>query len=129
MKNMRKNRAAIALFAVAGVLFVFNGTFLAQAKNVDTKKLYTEIAGDYEFDAQGQVLIGTFFVEEGMLYGGPEGEKPEKLDPVEGEELKFTIDMPQALYEVTFYRDDSGMITKCIVSADGMEMEGIKIKK
>jgi len=127
MQNMRKNRAAVLLFAVAGLFLVMNGTFYAQ--KVDSKKLYAEIAGDYEFDMQGQVMVVTFYVEEGKLFGAPEGEDTEEVVPVEGEALKFTIDVPQALYELTFVRDESGKIFKCLVSANGMEMEGIKIKK
>ncbi len=106
---------------------------IAQEK-VDMQKIYKEIAGDYEMEdpGSGEVQIITFFIEDGELYGGPEGETPEVIEPVEGETLKFTASTPDGQeFELTFNRDeDTKKIISCTLSvpAMGMELEMKKIK-
>ena len=98
----------------------------------DKAKLYAEIAGDYEFDLEGQVTIITFLVEDGALFGTQEGnpEPPTSLDPVEGKELAFeATNEGGQFYEISFSRDEDGKITKCLIITQGMEIEGVKIKK
>lgn len=98
----------------------------------DNAKLYAEIAGDYEFDLEGQVTIITFLVEDGVLLGTQEGDPdpPTPLDPVEGKELAFEATGEDGqFYEISFSRDEDGKITKCLIITGGMEVEGVKIKK
>jgi hypothetical protein len=97
----------------------------------DKTKLYNEIAGDYEFEVEGQILVIVFSVEDGVLYGDTEGDPgpPSEIEPVEGKELEFTATGTDGnLYEITFSRDEEGKITKCLLSVMGMELEGVKIK-
>ncbi|MCK7478202.1 MAG: hypothetical protein M0C28_12930 [Candidatus Moduliflexus flocculans] len=63
----------------------------AQDKPVDMKKLIAEIVGDYEFSAQGQILLVTFSEQDGKLFGAPPGETPEEIHPVEGKPLCFDV--------------------------------------
>ena len=94
------------------------------------EKKYADIVGDYEFEMEGQVMIVTFWVEEGKLWGAPEGEEPAELEPVEGTPLHFEINTPDGQYfELEFVKDDSGKVAKCLVDMMGMAMEGVKIKK
>ena len=88
--------------------------------------------GDYEFDAEGQVMIITFLVEDGALYGNQEGDPdpPTPLDPVEGKELEFEATNTNGqFFEISFSRDEDGKITKCLIITMEMEVEGVKIKK
>ena len=100
------------------------------ASVVAQDKKYADIVGDYEFDMEGQVMLVSFWVEEGQLWGGPEGQEAAVLEPVEGKPLNFEINTSDGQYFVLeFVKDDSGKVVKCLVDAMGMEMEGVKIKK
>ena len=121
-------KSILVLVCFALLLFGLNISSYSQ----DKAKLYAEIAGDYEFDLEGQVTIITFLVEDGALYGTQEGnpEPPTSLDPVEGKELAFeATNEGGQFYEISFSRDEDGKITKCLIITQGMEIEGVKIKK
>lgn len=98
----------------------------------DKAKLYTEIAGVYEYEYEGQVVTIIYSVEDGALYGNTEGnpEPPSLLEPVEGKELEFTTTGDDGnFYVISFSRDEEGKITKSLLSTQGIEIEGKKIKK
>jgi len=123
---VRVLRKTSAILTVA--LFVFGASLFAFHQE-DAEQKYAHLIGDYEFDMQGQVTVVSFWVEDGKFWGAPEGETPEELVPVEGEDLKFEINTADGqLMELEFVKDDSGKVTKCIVAMMGMEMEGVKIK-
>jgi len=116
------------LFCFSLVLFGLSVTAFAQ----DKTKLYEEIAGDYEYVYEGQVIIISYSVEDGILYATQEGdpEPPSRLDPVEGKELEFeTTGGDGNLYVISFSRDQEGKITKSILATMDIEIEGVKIKK
>lgn len=93
------------------------------------EKKYADIVGDYEFDQDGQIMLGSFWVEEGQLWGGPEGQEAAVLEPVEGKPLHFEVDAGGQIVELEFVKDDAGKVVKCLVDLGGMIMEGVKIKK
>ena len=101
----------------------------AQDKPVDMKKLIAEIVGDYEFAPQGQILLVTFSEQDGKLFGAPPGETPEEISPVEGKPLCFDVTLADSgdYYELQFVRNDKGVIDKCIMSVQGMVVEGAKV--
>lgn len=103
----------------------------AQDKPVDMKKLLAEIVGDYEFSLQGQSLLVQFTEVEGKLFGAPPGETPEQIMPVEGKALCFDVTLAQsgAYYQLEFVRNDKGVIDKCVMTVQGMVVEGLKIIK
>jgi hypothetical protein len=110
-----------------GLVFVLST--LSSAAIVQEKK-YAEIVGDYEFEFEGQVMVISFWEEDGVLWGAPEGETPESIDPVEGKPLNFEVTVEGGqFYELEFKKDESGKVTKCIMQVQGMELEGIKLKK
>ena len=126
---MIKNTKKLALICMCFVLILsgLNVTALAQ----DKTKLYTEIAGEYEYDLEGQAIIIIYTVEDGKLYGSSEGDPgpPSLLEPVEGQELAFTATGDDGnLYEISFSRDADGKITKSLLATQGIEIEGVKIK-
>lgn len=119
------------LTCLAFTLSVFSIPGLAQEKTEATEKLLKEIAGNYEFEYQGEYIVFVFTQENGNLLGAPEGEAAEILEPVEGEEMTFLGYAPDgAEYRFKFARDEGGELTKCTVSvpAMGLEVEGAKIK-
>jgi hypothetical protein len=103
----------------------------AQDKPVDMKKLIAEIVGDYEFALQSQILLVTFSEQDGRLFGAPPGETPEEISPVEGKPLCFDVTLADSgdYYELQFVRNDKGVIDKCVMSVQGMVVEGAKVIK
>jgi hypothetical protein len=103
----------------------------AQDKPVDLKKLIAEIVGDYDFSFQGQSLFVQFIEQDGKLFGAPPGETPEEIHPVEGKPLCFDVTVAASgdYYELQFVRNDKGVVDKCVMSVQGMVVEGMKIIK
>ncbi len=126
----RITKGMLAVFVLCLFLSSLAVSAPIQEKQVDTKKLYEEISGKYEFFMEGQVLNISFFVKDGTLYGNVEGDDEEvELEPVELENLSFeTTDMDGIFYEITFSRDEDKKITKCLILSEGMELEGTKIE-
>jgi len=111
----------LTLFVLSASLFAFY--------QEDAEKKYAPLVGDYEFDMQGQIMVVSFWVEDGKLVGAPEGETPEELEPVEGEDLKFEMNTADGQFlELEFIKDEAGKINTCIVVTMGMELEGVRIK-
>ncbi|MBN1938094.1 MAG: hypothetical protein JW843_00810 [Candidatus Aminicenantes bacterium] len=120
-----------AAFAAGAVLIAFLG-LPAAAQTKPTQETYKleELTGDYEFTAEGDTLYVRFFVDNGKLWGAPPDETPEELNPVKDKPLCFDV-MVQGTeyYFLKFIRNDQGEIDTCIMSVQGMEITGKKIKK
>ena len=135
MQKIFKKSLIGFMLCFAFMLFTFNTISFAQEKKQEKKvdaKLLAEIAGNYEFEYQGQVIVFVFSVEDGKLIAAPEGEVQEVIEPAEGEEMTFVGISPDGEeYQFKFARDDEGKITKCTASvpAMGLELEGVKIKE
>jgi hypothetical protein len=133
--NKRFSDAPIALLVLvllaAPVLAQVAAPPAAQDKPVDMKKLIAEIVGDYDFSFQGQSLLVQFIEQDGKLFGAPPGETPEEIRPVEGKPLCFDVTVAASgdYYELQFVRNGQGVIDKCIMSVQGMVIEGSKIEK
>jgi len=130
MKKIFNFHVLFVISSLALVLFVCNAASFAQEKT-DAQKLYGEIAGDYEFEYEGQVEIITFFVEDGVLKGrDSDDDEGDPLEPVEGKELEFEVTSDEGqFFEIIFSRDESGKLTQCLLKTMGMEIPGVKIKK
>ncbi len=122
-------------FALAAVAALLACVFAAaawgqqanpQAKPADVKKLLQEIAGDYDFDLQGQPMTVTFFEKDGVLYGAPPGETPEAIQPSVDSPLKFTVAPNGNFMELEFFRNEKKVIDKCVIKTQGMELAGTK---
>ena len=110
----RISRKAMAILTL--VLFVLSASLFAYFQE-DAEKKYAHLVGDYEFDMEGQLMVVSFWVEDGKLMGAPEGETPEELEPVEGEDLKFEINTADGQFmELEFVKDESGKVTEHIVT-------------
>ena len=129
MEKMFKGSVFRIVIGMTLLIFLFNGISVSQEKKAETKKIFKEIAGKYEFSWEGESTIITFRIEEGKLIGAPEYEETVVLEPKEGEELKFQSTTPDGtIVEFEFIRDEKGKITKCLIIAMGMELEGKRIK-
>jgi hypothetical protein len=102
------------------------------AKPADPAKILAEVSGTYDFDIQGQAMAIGFFVQDGKLFGQPEGESAEQLLPMKGDNpLKFdvTVAANGQYYEIEFGRDEKGLVDKCTMRTQGMEVLGKKRAK
>ena len=134
MKNMhfKAAMAFLAIVCLAGSLAAQTAAKpAAQAKPVDMKKLLAEIVGDYDFSLEGQSLLVQFTEQDGKLFAAPPGETPEQISPVEGKPLCFDVTVAASgdYYVLQFVRNDKGVIDKCIMTVQGMTIEGTKIVK
>ncbi len=127
MKNIYK---VFFSFLLCFILTISLTAAVTAQEKADKEKLFKEIAGEYEFDAEGQIIVITFLIEDGKLMGMQEGsDELAELEPVEGEELEFMIITPDGQeFEAQFVRDEkTKKIKKCILVVDGMEYEGTRI--
>ena len=126
---MRTSKSILSLFVLCLFLASLAVSAPVQEKQVDTKKLYEEIAGKYEFYVEGQVTVISFYVKEGELYGtSGDGSEEVLCEPVDLETMSFeATDMGGQFFEIQFSRDEDKKITKCVILTEGMEVEGTKI--
>lgn len=121
---MSAKHTFVIVVAFVFVVSALNSTAIAQEKK------FAEIVGDYEFDYEGQVMVISFWEEDGVLWAAPEGETPEALDPVEGKPLNFEVTVSGGqFYELEFKKDESGKITTCVLQTQGIVIEGMKLNK
>lgn len=113
------------------LLTLFSGQAPAQEKSEDPIKLFNEIAGDFEFEYEGEYMIFIFTVEDGKLMCAPEGETPEVMEPLAGQEMTFfAFDPDGTEYNFKFTRNEEGDLSKCTVTvpAMGIEVTGTRIR-
>lgn len=134
--NKRSTAVPMALLVLGLLVFpaaaqVAAPQAAASGKPVDMKKLVADIAGEYSFEVQGETLLIQFTDRDGTLYGAPPGEPEELLSPVEGKPNCFDVTVADSgeYFFLEFVRNDKGVIDKCILTAQGMTVEGFKIVK
>jgi len=130
MKKAHKTFAA-ALAAGVFLLTLFALPAAAQTKPAPATYKLEELAGDYEFVAEGQTLLVRFFVDKGKLFGAPPDETPEEMLPAKDKPMCFEVTVAASgeYYFLKFVRNDQGEIDTCVMSVQGMEITGKKIKK
>ena len=132
MKKSNRLFSIGSIALLAFILLALPAQTIPANQSLD-EKLLNEMAGDYEFEYQGQSIVFVFSADNGNLMGAPEGETQEIIDPVEGEPMKFTAFDPNGNeWKFQFKRDDEGQITLCLVTIDAMgitDLEGHKIIK
>lgn len=129
----KRNLFAIGSIVLLGFLMISQPVQSFDSGQTPREKLIQEIAGDYEFEFQGQYVVMSFSADGETLMGAPEGEVQEIMDPVEGEPMKFTAFDPNGNeWKMEFKKDEEGKITLCLITVDAMgiaDLEGHKIKK
>ncbi|MFA9454755.1 MAG: hypothetical protein ACERK6_12670 [Candidatus Aminicenantaceae bacterium] len=134
MTNSRKYFLKTVAVGLMGLSMVLSAAALdpsiIQDKKIDPQ-LLDQIAGNYEFEYQGQFMVFVFTVEDGNLMGAPENETPDTLEPMVDKETTFLGYSPDgAEYQFAFKKDADGKYTICVVNIPdmGMEVEGVRIK-
>ena len=79
MANIIKKSAFSIFVFIMAVSLVFSATCFSQEKKVDTKNLYEEIAGYYEFETPDETLRVTFWVENGVLKAKEEDDPDDEI--------------------------------------------------
>jgi len=123
---------AARIIALGAVLALIAGAAAAAAQTApptkpdEAKKIMQEIAGDYDFEIQGQIITVNFFEKDGVLYGAPVGQPPEVMTPAPDSPLKFSTSPNGQLYELEFKRNDKKVIDRCLLRVMGEEALGAK---
>jgi len=123
----KKALVVLCFLLAAGQLF--SPWSIAQAKS-DAQKAYAEIAGNYEFQVEGQTMVLVFFVKDGVLLAKSQLEVEEvEIKSIDLAQLKFEATNERGqYYELVFLKDEAGKIAKCKVTTMGVELEGTRIK-
>ena len=96
----------------------------------DNLTLLKNIEGEWEYVAGYDVLMVKFFVEDGVLKGAEVGdERAVDCEQDENNKMLFRGYTPDGeAFEVEFYKDDEGNITRSKLIIGYNEVEGTKIK-
>jgi hypothetical protein len=106
--------------------------FSQQRKNEEKRlQVYHEIAGDYRFIIEEKTVHVSFYVQDRYLMGKRENESEGiVLQRIEGNPMEFKFRSPDGyVYELRFLRDENGTIEKCLMSKEGEEYKGLKVKE
>lgn len=97
--------AACILMALAPIVFL-------QGKNADTRKLYEELAGRYQFDREGIPVVLLVYVNEGILMVDEPHFPHARMEPVDLSKLEFKSQHGNGLYKFRFLRGKQGKIAE-----------------
>lgn len=123
--------AVLAVAALTLAIGVLGAQAAGQQKKVDAVKLYQEIAGNYDFEFQGQSLSLSFLEKDGKLWGGNRGDEADlvEIKPLDLEAMKFeAYNREGQYYEIVFGRDENKKITTCTLKTGGIEVAGVRVK-
>ena len=130
VENIRKKMINFSLIlAILAVVFP-SAEVSAQDEIAEAKKIYLEVAGDYAFTVDEGTFLITFSVRDGSLIGYDHDDGEEViLKPVDLEKLEFETENYESVYFfLKFYRDDEGKVTRMRITANGLEIEGDRVK-
>ncbi len=132
MKDNKLTLMIYVLLAITLMVFFTTNSYAQEKKEItaaERQKVFEEIAGDWEFDMMGEIMVVNFYIEDEKLYGIPEMEaESAEIVPVEGTLYEFTADTGGGnIFELTFKKDEEGKMTLCDMAGQGMEMTGTKI--
>ena len=130
VENIQKKSIFLSIIFVILTVVLPSGTVSAQDEKADTVKIYSEVAGDYAFTVDEGTFIITFFERNGSFIGYDQDDGEEViLKPVDLEKLEFeTANSENVYFFLKFYRDDEGKVVKMRLSANGIELEGDRVK-
>jgi hypothetical protein len=130
VENIRKKIINLSLILVILALVFPTAAVSSQDENTEAKKIYSEVAGDYAFTVDEGTFIITFFERNGSLIGYDHDDGEEViLKPVDLEKLEFeTANSESVYFFLKFYRDDEGKVVRMRLSANGIELEGDRVK-
>ena len=128
-----KKRILLSFLILTAVL-ICSISYAQEKEKADTKKLYSEIAGNYELNIGTRMLPFEIILKEGTLLFDAKvpGLDPEKMIPVKDKELTFeSIDPNGNEVSFKFTKNEKGKITGCTVYIPAMnaEAEAVKLEK
>jgi hypothetical protein len=106
------------------------GLLLAQEVNPGGGELldYAPLVGDYEFYIDDNYVLLSFYLENGRFYGGEPGtDESLVLTPVNPDHLTFLAEDEKARYFHKFLRDETGVVTGCILELNDSEYAGMRL--
>ncbi len=125
------SRLAVGQILLVWAAFFFFTMGASPLDQADAQKIYSSLAGTYEFTYEGQSLTIVFLVKDGKLYGREESDSEEaEIKPLDLDALKFetTVQSTGQYYEIVFSRDESGKLNKCRLVTGGIEVDGVRVK-
>ena len=130
MENIQKKLLVLSLILMISAVALPSPTVSAQDEIAEANKIYLEVAGDYAFTVDEGTFIITFFERNGSFIGYDQDDGEEViLKPVDLEKLEFeTANSESVYFFLKFYRDDEGKVVKMRLSANGIELEGDRVK-
>ncbi len=130
MENIQKKLLVLSLILMISAVALPSPTVSAQDEIAEANKIYSEVAGDYAFTVDEGTFIITFFERNGSFIGYDQDDGEEViLKPVDLEKLEFeTANSENVYFFLKFYRDDEGKVVKMRLSANGIELEGDRVK-
>jgi len=97
---------------------------------------YAALCGEYLFDLSaidsGSLNVKAFFENGQFFLQSSRSETPDVLTPVEGKEMKFTLDDPdEGRWDIEFMKNDAGKVTRLhlVNTGLGLDITGDKIEK
>ncbi len=96
-------------------------------ENVDTAKLYEELAGRYQFDRGGTPIVLLVYVNEGVLLVDEPRFPHARMEPVDLDKLEFRANHENGLYKFRFVRDKEGKIAESFWIVGEKEYAGFKL--
>ena len=112
----------VAYLVVALASFVF-----LRGRDIDTAKLYDEIAGRYQFDKEGIPVVLSVYVKEGALMLDEPRFPQAKLEPGDLGDLEFEALHTNGPYKFRFVRNHEGRIAESIWLIGEKEYAGFKL--
>jgi hypothetical protein len=111
---------AYVLVALAPLVFL-------RGIDVDTTKLYEELAGRYQFDRGGTPIVLLVYVNEGILLVDEPRYPHARMEPVDLNKLEFRANHENGLYKFRFVRDKEGKIAEGFWIVGEKEYVGFKL--
>jgi hypothetical protein len=122
MTKVSQKLIFVALTAVALAPLV-----LLHAEDMDTAKLYEELAGRYQFDKHGIPVVLLVYVNEGVLMLDEPRSPHALIEPVDLKSLEFKALHENGLYKFRFIKDKEGKIIEGLWIIGEKEYSGFKL--
>lgn len=119
--------AARKFVFVAYALVILAPVVSLLGKNADTRKLYAELAGRYQFDRQGIPVVLLVYANEGTLMVDEPRFPHARMEPVDLSRLEFEARHENGLYKFRFFRDKQRKIAEGVWIIGNDVYEGFKV--
>jgi len=130
---MSRKRVGILMMVAA---FCTAFSYASGQQGTKTDNPYAALCGEYLFDLSaidsGSLNVKAFFENGQFFLQSSRSETPDVLTPVEGKEMKFTLDDPdEGRWDIEFMKNEAGKVTRLhlVNTGLGLDITGDKIEK